>query len=423
VACSHLVCLLAATGAFGAVTLASRERLPVQHGTVTVSLASEGTTPTPVQIFSRGGAALTFAQPTQQGSAVVIPADHSVVVKEDKPVLTGPPLPPPPLPTTQARLPGLLIDSVQAPEGQRDIRGWALYLHAVRMPLTWDATRKAYTTRLRIGLQRSNGDGSAGSLDKPLAVQLLATDAAVDPDRLVLTGSGVEGFLEAVLSVTNHDVKPVVTAQSDLGEQTFSVATAPQLAGLDLQSSLTSIVGFGIGTSTLSLVRRAEDGMEMRIPGDFSVPLSARGGSLQDASLTFAPNSSRASTVLRSAFIGNVMIHGKIDNVQAGPITVSFTTPWSSLLAIVLGAALGSFARVQGIGKDFRVAEFAAGVFVGCIASAASFVGISVVAQLPTTAVVTEAGCFVVAAFGAYGGRALLDRLMPNRTPAPVSLN
>jgi hypothetical protein len=95
---------------------------------------------------------------------------------------------------------------------------------------------------------------------------------------------------------------------------------------------------------------------------------------------------------------------------------VTFSTPWSYLVAIVLGAAVGSYVRVRPRTSSQR-SEFYAGVGVGLILGLGSFIGISSIGGVPTTAVVTELGCLVVAAIEAYVGRAALDRFGGGASP------
>jgi hypothetical protein len=292
----------------------------------------------------------------------------------------------------------------------REIRQWTLAIHAVQTPLVWNAARRAYTTELLIRLKEL-GEAVGSRPSKPITVQLVGRQIAIEPQTIELSEPGVAGIERALLVLSNHRQKGVVDALSDLGEQTYTVTAAPALEMLDLTSSLTSIPGFGIGTTSVSAVRRAEDGLELALPTPLRVALSASGGRLGAPVLEIPAGKSRSEPVeLRSSWLGPTSVGARADGVEAAPLKLEFTTPWSYFVAILIGAGLGSFIRTRPRTRAQRY-DFLAGAGAGVVLGLASFVGITATVELPTTAVVTELGCLVVAAIEAYVGRAALDRL------------
>jgi hypothetical protein len=382
-------------------------------------------------VYQREHGTLSWLTDPTRPRPNLLPADGSYIFKPKD----APPVSPAPLPTKPAELPATLVETVPVPgkPNQRDVRPWKLVLRADRAPLPWDATCKAYCTTLRVGLTTEPADGPSTLLGTPVVVQLTAERASVDPPRLELSKSGVEGYASAIVALPTHEeTNAFVTASSDFGESKFSIDAEPQMAVIELQSSLTSLAGFGIGTATISIVRRAEDGIELKAP-EASVSLSTTAGRLGDGVLSFSPQSVRVSTSLRSAWIGQANVTARTNNLTAGPIPISFTTPWSYLVAILLGAAAGAFVRVLSGTRDRKWADFAVGALTGVILAACSFVGVTSLVQIPATAVVTEVGCFVIAALEAYAGRSALDRVtgvrgnpsapaQPQPGPAPTDL-
>jgi hypothetical protein len=184
------------------------------------------------------------------------------------------------------------------------------------------------------------------------------------------------------------------------------------LAILDLKPGDTLLPGFGIGKTTLTAVRRAEDGLELADARPLSVLLTATGGRLGDTTLRFEPNSSRSAvTELRSAWLGQARVLAAVGAIQSAPVELTFTAPWGLVLAILLGAALGSYVRTRARHKRINKQELIVGIGVGVILGLGSFVGLSTVTTLPATASVTELGCFLIAALEAYVGLVALDRL------------
>src|SRR5690606_26288915 len=91
---------------------------------------------------------------------------------------------------------------------------------------------------------------------------------------------------------------------------------------------------------------------------------------------------------------------------------VRFGMPWSLFVAIVLGSGLGAGIRELRSKRRPRFRrELMVNVLSGLLLSVASLMGVATVVALPSTALLTEAGCLVVAAVAAYLGNDLVDRL------------
>jgi hypothetical protein len=351
-------------------------------------------------------------------SKVNIPKSSSVVIRKQPATPSAKDLS-----SKETTVDSVLVESVPiaGTEKVQTIRQWTLAIYASQTPLVWDAARHAYTTELLVKLEEL-GQTEGASPSTPVTVQLVGKGVAIEPSTLRLSESGVSGIQPALVSLSSHREKGTVVAISDFGEQSYVVSAAPELASLDLKSSLTSIPGFGIGTTLLSAVRRAEDGRELLGPAPLSVTLTATGGRLDSPSLVIPANASRSPTVeLRSSWLGGAHVSASVDGVDAPALDIQFSTPWSYLLAILLGAAIGSYVRVRPKSKAHGP-DFTAGVGVGLVLGSGSFIGISSIVGLPSTAVVTELGCLVVAALEAYAGRVALERFAggaARSVPAP----
>jgi len=399
-------------------------RAPVSENKVTLDLRVQGQPIDKIKVLSREGdklAPVTGAVKAAPGAPTqaVIPADRPVMVRLAKPEAQKPDQ----LPQQPKEPSALLVESVKVPGSPnlRDIHQWSLVLYAQETPLPWDAQRHSYATQLVVGLKEV-GDGAAVGPSQPVFVQLIGKSVGVDPPRIELKQSGVAGFQTVVVSLATHDGDGSITAVSDFGEESYAVKADPRLAELELMPTLTSIPGFGIGTTTISAVRRAEDRLDLLDPHALDVPLTVTGGRLARPALSFAANGARSNTVeLRSAWLGQVTIEASANRVNAEVKTITFTPPWSYLAAILLGAGVGSYVRVRSRRKGLRSPDFAVGFGTGLILAAGSFVGVTSLVQISATAVVTEIGCFVIAALEAYAGRAALDRMTGSGTGADSS--
>ncbi|HEY8942929.1 MAG TPA: hypothetical protein VIM73_01650, partial [Polyangiaceae bacterium] len=372
-----------------------------------------------LRVLTRDGTALqpvpnAVRTGTGVASKVSIPQGKAVVIRNE----SAPSSAPKPLTSKETPVDAVLVESVPvAGTGTvQDIRQWTLTIYAAQMPLAWNPEKHAYTTELLVRLKEL-GQAQGSNPSSPITVQLVGKGVTLEPQTLELSKAGIGGIQRALVSLRNHRSKGTVEAISDFGEQSYEVGAGAQLAQLVLSPTLTAIPGFGIGTTWLSAVLRAEDGLEFSTASPLAVTLTATGGRLASPALVIPANATRSQPVeLRSSWLGQAEIRASVDGIEAKPLGVHFSTPWSYLVAILLGAGVGSYVRVRPRLRSHK-SEFFAGVGVGLILGLGSFLGISSVGGLPTTAIVTELGCLVVAAIEAYLGRAALDRFGANGTP------
>lgn len=392
------------------------ERVPVQRGATLDLEVEQGSTQ--LRVLERDGAGLkplsNAVKTTERTSTrISIPKNRPVVIRSEGPT----PSAPAPLTSKETAVNAVLVESVPvAGAAAVDVRQWTLMISASQVPLVWNAAKRAYTTQLLVRLKEL-GQALGSKPSSPITVQLIGKGVSIEPQTLQLDEAGVGGIQRAEVSLANHRAKGTVEALSDFGEHSYAVDAEAQLASLELTSTLTAIPGFGIGTTQISAVRRAEDGRELSSASPLAIALSASGGRLAAPSLLIPASASRSEPIeLRSSWIGPTALRASVDGIEAAPLRLTFSTPWSYLIAILLGAALGSYVRVRPRLKSHH-AELYAGIGVGLILGLGSFIGLSSIGGLPSTAVVTELGCFVVAAIEAYLGRAALDRF--GGAPAP----
>jgi len=140
--------------------------------------------------------------------------------------------------------------------------------------------------------------------------------------------------------------------------------------------------------------------------------LAALGNGILDAEwLRFDKGRARSHPVeVRSSFLGESTLVATPTGIVAPSVVVRFTMPWTLLIAIALGSALGAGIRLLKRAKGSKK-EFAVNFLSGLLVAFASLLGVASVIHLPKTALFTEAGCLVVAAIAAYLGSEVLQKL------------
>ena len=399
-----------------AMTAEVQQAAPVQHDKVKLDVKLDNPRVEQLTVKSHQSGTLPAESRVKTADGrtqIVVSADEPTVVLPSG--TTPKRVSPRPLPKTAQSFDSLLIEPVREAGSStlERINQWVLVVRAQQTPLRWNEEQRAYTTELIVGLQGSGASqGLSSSLSKPVLVQLTTRDAKVVPERLMLREGGVAGFRTALISLLDHSAKATVTALTDMGEQVYEVVAEPRLAGLKLELGDDSIAGFGFGTTRVTALRMAEDGREWFAPKPLEVPLAALGNGILDAEwLRFDKGRARSHPVeVRSSFLGESTLVATPTGVVAPSVVVRFTMPWTLLIAIALGSALGAGIRLLKRAKGSKK-EFAVNFLSGLLVAFASLLGVASVIHLPKTALFTEAGCLVVAAIAAYLGSEVLQKL------------
>ncbi len=399
-----------------AMTAEVQQAAPVQHDKVKLDVKLDNPRVEQLTVKSHQSGTLPAESRVKTADGrtqIVVSADEPTVVLPSG--TTPKRVSPRPLPKTAQSFDSLLIEPVREAGSStlERINQWVLVVRAQQTPLRWNEEQRAYPTELIVGLQGSGASqGLSSSLSKPVLVQLTTRDAKVVPERLMLREGGVAGFRTALISLLDHSAKATVTALTDMGEQVYEVVAEPRLAGLKLELGDDSIAGFGFGTTRVTALRMAEDGREWFAPKPLEVPLAALGNGILDAEwLRFDKGRARSHPVeVRSSFLGESTLVATPTGIVAPSVVVRFTMPWTLLIAIALGSALGAGIRLLKRAKGSKK-EFAVNFLSGLLVAFASLLGVASVIHLPKTALFTEAGCLVVAAIAAYLGSEVLQKL------------
>jgi hypothetical protein len=214
----------------------------------------------------------------------------------------------------------------------------------------------------------------------------------------------------------DRDQVPRITVRSDLGEVHYEeIDLDVRFGGLEITSGEDRILGFGLGTTRLTIQRLAEGGRLLSNGSPAEVQLTAQGGGKfdPDSMVTIPFGASAATIELRSRGVGQRVILARAGPLE-GSIPIRFTFPIGFLAATLLGGAAGGFL------KSLRKAEqsekrpgpfMVEGCVMGLVAVAAITAGL-VIGDFPLPAIGTEVGAFLVAAASGYYGAPLMDRIV-----------
>jgi uncharacterized membrane protein YeaQ/YmgE (transglycosylase-associated protein family) len=269
-----------------------------------------------------------------------------------------------------------------------------------------------------VGLERVEPEqAESQKLKAPISFQLFGEGIQVAPNQLHVVDGGPAGFQTAWILLAHHGDEGKITALSDFGNLTYVVKAAAELAAVRLSLDLTSILGLGMGSAKITATRAAEDGLDLNDPRDLLVSLTATGGRLAQPTLSIKAHQSRSETIeFRSAGLGDVELAANAGGLHAAPVKVTFTTPWYYLIAIIVGAIIGGTCATVLKQQKFGW-RFVGRCLAGVLAAVAGLVGFGWAGLVPTISQVTEAGCLVVGALGAYGGDSVLDWMLGKVIP------
>jgi hypothetical protein len=220
-----------------------------------------------------------------------------------------------------------------------------------------------------------------------------------DPARVTLAAANPgEPYLVGVLTVLDPEVDTVE----------LPVLRPP----LVLTAARPSVQGFGLEKTDIQV--RAED---PKVGAGVTVTLQAKPrGDIRPAPVTLDEGGS-AVTSLRSEGVGLTKVEAEGKPLGGAVEEVYFAWPWRFAISALLGGLLGAY--IKGTRRR-TVWSFLASCAVGIMVAVLYAVGINAWGWSPD-AHFGEALTFGISFLGAYGGKRLLDALLPatEKEPAP----
>lgn len=330
------------------------------------------------------------------------------------------------LTTDKHRLPGRIIFAPAAgePGGTEGVvRSWAPFVALAQSPLPWSDEMSLYAGEVITGLEEVHREGAVGPagipqpvpLNPPLHVMLTTQSAEVNPRDLQITETGTAGFKRARVTSGSTAGRRSITVWTDVGERTLVFAVGQQLGRIGLKPANTEILGFGLGRTSIAVVREAEDGTPLSDPTPLPVSLQTTRGALEPATAEIAGGNSQTSVHLQSDGTGTAEITAQGGGVT-GTVSVEFVAPVLFAIVTVIAGAAGGAVRWWEEGQKGRsprpklLTRTAIGVVVGVAVVAGVTTGI-VRAGLAVGPARTAAGAGVVALIAGWQGTRLFTAI------------
>ena len=312
---------------------------------------------------------------------------------------------------------GVTVDGA-GPNDPAVIRFGEVFIEALQSPLRWSDAARAYVTTLAVGLDFPEHP-EIGQLPVPVTFTLIGRNAAASKNEVFVRKAGPP-YEQVQLTVSDARAEASVVARHPLvKDKPLTLDCAIELGALTVDLKESTIAGFGLGSTPLTVRRLAKDQTEIADTTSLEVVLSLSTdskGKLESGMLTIPANASKVETELRSVGVGEAVILASVGGVTGKSNIVKYYFPIGLMVATLLGGPLGGAGRYMRQRKT-KTAKTSAGRWVlegtlcGVLIVAAALAGI-VIFALPPMLLATELGVFLTAALAGYGGAPILDKLM-----------
>ena len=278
------------------------------------------------------------------------------------------------------------------------------------MPAPWDDPTHGYITNLTFGLKRPDDAPATLSLGEPVIVKVNYQGlTAADSISLTIEGAGLEHEKTVALHFNPQSAKPTLLVRSSISDVNLELTALPRL---DLQPAQKDIVGLGLEVVSVAIANVQPDGRSQAVARETPVTVKLDGRArVGSAPLPIKVGEANTSFTVRSSGLGPVAITATADGVT-GAVTIAQHFPTGPLVAVLLGGAMGGFARsfIKGSRRATTGRRVLEGVVVGSVAFVAGVLGVGYLG-LPAVIVATEAGAFLTGALAGFAGVSVMDLL------------
>ncbi|HEY0946302.1 MAG TPA: hypothetical protein VGD81_13585 [Opitutaceae bacterium] len=311
---------------------------------------------------------------------------------------------------------GLVTPVVAAPNTADPLRpAWfRVTLFPTPVPAVWDAAESRYTMKLTLGvnLVASAAGAAAQSLRLQPPVTLKFGYEGLTADELVpvtIEAHGLEHEKTVELRFVPSTPSPRLLVRSSIADADLELKALPRL---DVRPVQRSIAGFGLATVEVAIEHVLPHGERVAAPRALPVLLEIDGHATPEPRQpVIEAGASTTSFTLRTAGLGRTTIRASADGVTGGTV-IEQTLPVGPVLAVLLGGALGGYARkfMKGARRAATGRRVVEGLIVGVIAFVAGLLGVGYL-NLPPVLIATEAGAFLTGALCGFIGVTVLESL------------
>lgn len=279
-------------------------------------------------------------------------------------------------------------------------------------PAVWDLQNERYSTKVTFGLKSSKGSKSDFILPDPVEVRVAFEGlAGEEPQPMFIDGMGIAAEKSFSLDFKPTTAEPKLLVRSTISDVNLQLDLSA-VSRLSLQSSRQEVLGFGLEKASFSVRDFLPHGEPVQLEAAIPIAVTVSGrGSLSPEQPTFAPGIAVSQFDVRSSGLGEMVVEARVgDSLAVATVTQRF--PWGPLIAVLLGGALGGFARkfVKGAASSRVPLWIVEGLVVSLIAFVAGVLGVGNLG-IPSAIVATEAGAFLTGALSGFVGVVVLEKL------------
>lgn len=288
-------------------------------------------------------------------------------------------------------------------------------------PAVWDLDNERYSTKVTFGLKSSKGTKSNFVLPAPVEVRVAFEGlAGEEPQPMFIAGMGLASEQSFSLDFKPTTPEPKLLVRSTISDVNLQLDLSA-VSRLSLQESRQEVLGFGLGKVSFSVRDFLPHGEPVQIETAVPIAVTVSGrGSLSPEQPTFGPGLAVSQFEVRSSGLGEMVVEARVGDSLA-VATVRQRFPWGPLIAVLMGGALGGFARkfVKGARSNRVPRWIAEGLVVSLIAFVAGVLGVGNLG-IPSAIVATEAGAFLTGTLSGFIGVVFLEKLTASFRPKPA---
>lgn len=311
---------------------------------------------------------------------------------------------------------GLITPVVTAPETDDPLRAawFRVTLAPSPVPAVWNSTDNRYTMKLTFGVNLVTGavGASAAALRLQRPVTLKFGYEGMTADELApvtIEAHGLEHEKTVELRFVPSTPSPRLLVRSSIADADLELKALPRLEVRPVQRA---VAGFGLASVDVAIEHVLPHGGRIAAAQALPVLLEIDGRATPEPRQpVIEAGASTTTFTLRTAGLGRATIRASADGVTGGAV-IEQSFPVGPVVAVLLGGALGGFARrfVKGARRAATSRRVIEGLVVGVVAFVGGVLGVGYLA-LPPAIVGTEAGAFLTGAICGFVGVMVLEAL------------
>lgn len=307
-------------------------------------------------------------------------------------------------------LPGGIVTARGEADAREPMSWFRLTFLASPLPAAWDPLSELYSTTVTFGLKRPADMPPEQSLDQPVRIRV-SYDGLVgeEPPELLLGGPGLENERSFPLRFRPTTQQPTLRVRSTLSDVDLQLRA---MSRLSLQALRSEVLGFGLEEAVLTVAEILPHGEQATRETAAPITISVEGrAQVEPDSIRFQPGPAQAQFRVRSAGLGPLPVTAQLGGLSA-QATIQQGFPLGPLVAVLLGGALGGYARrfVKGGRRGKPGRRLTEGMVVAIVAFVAGVLGVGYL-NVPAAVVATEAGAFLAGALSGFVGVVVLEKL------------